>query len=37
MESLSFDLAATPLRAVNQFLHKEAPAKAANGGLQVTI
>ncbi|KKW67599.1 protein glxC [Lampropedia cohaerens] len=34
MESLKFDLAVTPLREVNQFLHSEAPAKP---GLQVTI
>ncbi|SHE40817.1 N-methylglutamate synthase subunit B [Lampropedia hyalina DSM 16112] len=34
MESLIFDLAATPLREINQFLHQEAPARS---GLQVTI
>lgn len=34
MESLTFDLATTPLRQVNQFLHKQAPQRP---GLQVTI
>jgi len=34
MESMKFDLAKTPLREVNQFLHKEAPAME---GLKVQI
>jgi glutamate synthase domain-containing protein 3 len=34
---LAFDLAVMPLREVNQFLHREARARAAQGPLQVTI